>query len=124
MCATALVAPIIREWAERMPLSVRNILTLEWGNPAMESNSAAQNDARTSSSGRSRSPESIVLGSHDSGPRTLGFPALQNDRTKRVWFDPPWPGLCLLDGGTGSTDCVVLGVWENGARIRVRDPRI
>ena len=51
----------------------------------------------------------------------MGFPTLQDERRKRVWFDPPWGGRCRLDAGAVCTDCLVLGIWEDGARLRVRD---
>lgn len=67
---------------------------------------------------------SIVLRSDDGQSRTIGFPALQNDRPKRVWFDPPRSVICTLDGEEVCTDCLVLGVWDGGARLRVQDASI
>ncbi|HEU5092206.1 MAG TPA: hypothetical protein VFT30_05950, partial [Nitrospira sp.] len=76
--------------------------------------------------GRSSSPlsRSTVLRSRDGGTRTIGFPALQNERQKRVWFDPPRSAICKLDGGAQCADCLVLGVWDSGARLRIEDTSI
>lgn len=62
-----------------------------------------------------------LVRSDDERPRTIGFPAIQNDRRKRVWFDPPRSVTCTLDGGTVCTDCVVLCIWDSGATLRVGD---
>ena len=65
-----------------------------------------------------------LVRSDDKRPRTIGFPALQNDRQKRVWFDPPRSVICTLDGGAVCTDCLVLCIWDSGAKLRVRDASI
>jgi hypothetical protein len=88
----------------------------------MHHHAADHNANRTSLARKSPFSRSIVLRSDDEGPRTIGFPALQIDRRKQVWFDPPRPAICILNGGAVSTDCLVLGISDNGARLRIRDP--
>lgn len=88
----------------------------------MPHHSATQDDNRASS-GKIPVPRAIVLRSGHAARRTLGFPALP-DGPKRVWFDPPRLGICTLDGGAAATDCLVLGIWDGGARLRVRDARL
>jgi hypothetical protein len=65
-----------------------------------------------------------LVRSDDERPRTIGFPALQNDRRKEVWFDPPRSVICILDGGAVCTDCLVLCIWDGGAKLRVADGSI
>jgi hypothetical protein len=56
-------------------------------------------------------------------PRTLGFPALQHGKTKQVRFDPPRPALCITADGLLRSDCCVISVWDQGARLYVQDVR-
>jgi hypothetical protein len=42
-------------------------------------------------------------------------------RRKSVWLDPPWPVVCTLDEEAVRIDCLVLGIWDSGARLRVPD---
>lgn len=65
-----------------------------------------------------------LVRSNEVRPRTLGFPALQNDRPKKVWFDPPRPVTCTIEGGVVCTDCLVLCIWDFGAKLRFRDASI
>src|ERR1700727_260018 len=53
--------------------------------------------------------------------RTLGFPALQNGERKTVRFDPPRSAICISPDGLLCTNCLVIGVWEKGARLHVQD---
>lgn len=85
---------------------------------------ATDNGNRHASAGKSAFSRSIILRSDHEERRTIGFPALQNDRRKEVWFDPPRPVICTLNGGALSTDCLVLAIWEGGARLRVEDASI
>jgi hypothetical protein len=90
----------------------------------MHHHSETQNKAPVSFAGESRLSRSIVLRSNDDRVLTIGFPAIQNDRPKRVWFDPPRPAICTLDGGAVCTDCLVLSIWDGGARLRIEDPSV
>jgi hypothetical protein len=91
----------------------------------MDDRSVIHNGTRPSSGRKSPFSRSVVLRSdNDEGPRTIGFPALPNDRPKKVWFDPPLAVICTLNGGAVCTDCVVLGIWDSGARLRVPDAGI
>ena len=90
---------------------------------AMHNNATAIQDghrlplAETSSVRRS-----IVLRSTNDG-QAATRPA-KDEKRKRVWFDPPRPVVCTLDSGATLADCVVLGIWETGARLRVQDARL
>src|SRR6201999_2473120 len=91
----------------------------------MDHYAGTHSENRLASAGKSSpSSRSIILRSDGGKPRTLGFPALQNDRRKRVWFDPPRSAICVLNGGAACTDCLVLGIWDSGARLRVRDASV
>lgn len=37
-------------------------------------------------------------------------------------FDPPRPARCSSLDGTWSTDCLILSVWETGARLLLQRP--
>jgi hypothetical protein len=91
---------------------------------AMDDHSATHNGNRLSLARKSPCPRSIILRSDDDGHRTTGLPALQKDKPKRVWLDPPWSIICILGGGAAPTDCLVLGIWDSGARLQVRDASI
>lgn len=68
-----------------------------------------------------RLPRAIVLHGNGDTSQTLGFPSTGPERQKRVWFNPPRTGICLIDHEGLRFDCLVLGVWEDGARLMVRD---
>lgn len=53
-----------------------------------------------------------------SQPQTIGFPALRTE-PKRVKFDPPLSAKCASIDGIWSDDCVVVEVWDGGARLHV-----
>lgn len=53
--------------------------------------------------------------------RTFGFPALRTE-SKRVTFTPPLYARCVALDGSWSTDCRVLIVSNDGARLLVRNP--
>jgi hypothetical protein len=91
---------------------------------AMDHHAATHSGNHPTSARKSPFSRSIILRSNDEGRRTLGFPALQNNRGKRIWFDPPRSVICTLNGGVVNTDCFVLGIWDGGARLRVRDASI
>jgi hypothetical protein len=90
----------------------------------MPSHSSTHNENQSSPASDNSLNRSIILRCKDKGPRTIGFPAIRNDRRKTVWFDPPRPVKCTLDGREICTDCLVLGIWEGGARLRVRNPSL
>ncbi|QPF92560.1 hypothetical protein [Bradyrhizobium commune] len=52
-------------------------------------------------------------------PQTIGFPALRTE-PKRVKFDPPLSAKWASIDGIWSDNCVVVAVWDSGARLRVR----
>jgi hypothetical protein len=54
-------------------------------------------------------------------PRTLGFPALQSGNEKTVRFDPPRSAICISLEGRFCTECLVVSVWDGGARLNVED---
>jgi hypothetical protein len=54
-------------------------------------------------------------------PRTLGFPALQSGSEKTVRFDPPRSAICISPDGLRYSDCLVISVWDRGARLDVED---
>jgi hypothetical protein len=91
---------------------------------AMADHSASHTGNRPSSARKSPCSRAIILRSDDEGRRTIGFPALQNERLKRVWFDPPRSVICALNGGAVCTECLILGIWDSGARLCVRDDSI
>lgn len=104
--------------------SARCAARADKGELAMDHHAGTHDGTRPSLTRNSSFFRSIVLRSDDKGPRTLGFPALPNDRRKPVWFDPPRSVICTLDGGAVCTDCLVLGIWDGGARLRVQDASI
>lgn len=53
---------------------------------------------------------------------TFGFPALQTE-SKRVSFTEPLYARCVALDGSWSTDCRVLIVWNEGARVFARNPK-
>lgn len=53
--------------------------------------------------------------------QTLGFPALQNGKRKTVRFDPPRSAICVSTDGQLCTECLVISVWDQGARLHVQD---
>ncbi|WP_147407755.1 hypothetical protein [Rhodopseudomonas palustris] len=64
----------------------------------------------------------VVLRSVDETPAAV-CPTVKRPLQKRVWFDPPRPVVCALDEGA-TVECVVLGIWNSGARIRAQSPRL
>jgi hypothetical protein len=54
--------------------------------------------------------------------RTVGFPALHQMEAKRVTFASPLYAKCMSIDGVWATDCLVLSVWDTGARLQVRRP--
>lgn len=54
--------------------------------------------------------------------QTLGFPLLRREM-KRVRFDPPRSARWMPIDAMWSKDCLVLSVWDNGALLRVRNPK-
>ena len=54
--------------------------------------------------------------------RTLGFPALRTE-SRRVTFTQPLAARCVALDETWSTDCQVLSVWTNGARLLAGNPK-
>jgi hypothetical protein len=54
-------------------------------------------------------------------PRTLGFPALQSGNDKTVRFDPPRSAICISLDGRLCTECLVISVWDRGARLNLED---
>jgi hypothetical protein len=55
-------------------------------------------------------------------PQTVGFSALRKE-LKRVTFDPPLYARCMSIDGMWSMDCLVMSVWDSGARLQARWPR-
>lgn len=51
-------------------------------------------------------------------PQTIGFPALRTE-PKRVKFDPPLSAKCTSIDGVWSDNCLVVAVWDSGARLQV-----
>ena len=43
---------------------------------------------------------------------------------KIVTFDPPLDAQCMSVDGTWRIDCLVLAVWERGARLEVKRPKV
>jgi hypothetical protein len=53
---------------------------------------------------------------------TIGFPAEDRHKTKRVNFDPPISARCLATDGKQTFECEVMTVWATGAHLRVKQP--
>jgi hypothetical protein len=53
---------------------------------------------------------------------TIGFPAEDRHKTKRVNFEPPISARCLTADGSWTGDCEVMTVWATGARLRLKQP--
>ncbi len=41
-----------------------------------------------------------------------------------VTFDPPRDAQCMSIDGTWRIDCLVLSVWDGGARLKVKRPKV
>jgi hypothetical protein len=67
-------------------------------------------------------PRAIVLSKKDRNKQTLGFPPVNPAKTKRVIFSIPICARCVSTDGLWSTNCMVLGVWDTGARLQVNLP--
>jgi hypothetical protein len=116
------LAPITKKGLSEATLTIRLITGLgpRW-TLAMNDRAATQIDNRSSAGGRSPFFHSPVLRSNEKGRQTLGFPSLQANKRKTVWFDPPRCAVYTFDGGAAYTDCLVLGIWDGGAKLRVRN---
>jgi len=55
-------------------------------------------------------------------PQTFGFPPLRTE-SKRVTFSQPLYARCVALDESWSTDCQVLSVWNDGARLAARNPK-
>lgn len=97
-----------------------SLRTWDNGNFVMDHHAANYSENRPSPGKRNPVFRAVVLRSESGKLRTIGFPALR-ESAKKVWFDPPRPAICTLDGGADCTDCLVLGIWDSGARVRIED---
>lgn len=55
-------------------------------------------------------------------PHTFGFPPLRTE-SKRVTFSQPFYARCVALDESWSTDCQVLSVWNDGARLAAMNPK-
>ena len=58
----------------------------------------------------------------DRNTQTLGFPPVNLVQPKRVIFSTPICARCVSAGGLWSANCLVLGVWDTGARLQISLP--
>lgn len=67
-------------------------------------------------------PRAIVLHEKHGNKQTLGFPPVNLAEPKRVIFSTPLYARCMSDDGLWSTNCLVLSVWDTGAKLDVSLP--
>ncbi len=108
------------------PLELRNLESLQQHETpeqeaVMHHGQATQSKNEPLSGPKTGSSRAIAQPQNGQKPRTLGFPALQSEKIKRVRFDPPRSALCISPDGLLCTDCLVISVWEHGARLRVQE---
>jgi hypothetical protein len=58
----------------------------------------------------------------DRNKQTLGFPPVNPAQPKRVIFSTPLCARCVSADGLRSANCLVLCVWDTGARLQVSLP--
>jgi hypothetical protein len=67
-------------------------------------------------------PRAIVLYKKDGNKQTLGFPPFNLAEPKRVIFSTPLCARCISVDGSRSINCLVLSLWDTGAKLEVSLP--
>lgn len=67
-------------------------------------------------------PRAIILSENLRAPQTLGFPALNQTKPRRVAFSIPLHARCTSVDGLWAASCRVLSIWDVGAQIEASFP--